>query len=52
MIGMRIFFTALLAIDFISPIQAIIIESDAKKKFDAVVTVAIYAVAIVFIWII
>ena len=52
MIGMKVFITALLAINFISPIGAIISEGDTMKKVASWIVIALYAVGIVFTWII
>ena len=52
MIGMKVFITALFAINFISPIEVIISEYDTMKKVATWIVIALYAVGIVFTWII
>ena len=53
MIGMKVVITALLAIDFISPIEVIISDSEPRiRKIASLIVIALYAVGIVFAWII
>ena len=53
MIGMKVFITAFLAINFISPIETIISDSEPRiRKIASWIVIALYAVGIVFTWII
>jgi len=52
MIAMRIFITVLLALNFISPIEVMISEDDTMKKVASCILFTLYAVGIVFTWII
>ena len=52
MIGMKVFITALLAINFISPIEAIISDGEPRtRKVASWIFVALLSVGIGFTWI-
>ena len=53
MIGMKVFITVLLALNFISPIEVIISKTEQRtRKVASCILFTIYAVGIMFTWII
>lgn len=53
MIGMKVFITFLLAVNFITPIEVMISKTEQRtRKIASCILFAIYAVGIMFTWII
>ena len=53
MIGMKVFITILLAVNFIAPIEVVISKTEQRtRKIASCILFAIYAVGIMFTWII